>query len=288
MKRRNEFAIGVSVTAATIVVIFGILFLERPDFLKSGLRLELVVDSAEGIGNGSAVLYRGVRSGTVQSVSLDQKGVIVAIKVNRTTQIPSDSTFSIGTTSVLGGKVVRITPGNASTYLKEGARVEVKSSSGSNLLPGNPPVEGELQSLISNVDALTGKDVQQNLEASLANLRTSSKSLSAILEANQGKLAELLDSLESTATQAQEPLQAARDMLEANQGQVTAALKQTRQVASDIDAILFRLREGEGTLGQALTDKSLYRNLNDTLRNLDALVTDIRDNPKKYFNMSLF
>ena len=54
-------------------------------------------------------------------------------------------------------------------------------------------------------------------------------------------------------------------------------------------AILFEgMNRGEGSLGQLATNDSLYHNLNSTARDLDALITDLHENPKRYINLSLF
>ena len=44
-------------------------------------------------------------------------------------------------------------------------------------------------------------------------------------------------------------------------------------------------RKGEGTAGQLLHDKQLYDNMNGTANELQALIADIRKDPKKYLNV---
>ena len=45
---------------------------------------------------------------------------------------------------------------------------------------------------------------------------------------------------------------------------------------------------GKGNLGLLINDEGLYRNLNESARKLDALIEDIKANPKKYVKISVF
>ena len=60
-----------------------------------------------------------------------------------------------------------------------------------------------------------------------------------------------------------------------------------RAVAS-LRAVLDRIDRGEGTLGRLSTDDSLYQNLNRAAESVSALLDDVRANPKKYINVSIF
>ncbi len=68
---------------------------------------------------------------------------------------------------------------------------------------------------------------------------------------------------------------------------ITLVDRADRSLAS-LEDITTKLKQGEGTAGKLLTDKELYDKLNRTVEDLDALVKDIKANPKKYLGVSLF
>jgi len=55
-----------------------------------------------------------------------------------------------------------------------------------------------------------------------------------------------------------------------------------------VHSLLTRLQSGQGTLGRALNEDSLYQNLLFATINLDSLLTDFKRNPKKYIHFSVF
>jgi phospholipid/cholesterol/gamma-HCH transport system substrate-binding protein len=54
-----------------------------------------------------------------------------------------------------------------------------------------------------------------------------------------------------------------------------------------LNELMTRLNAGEGTAGQLLKDKQLYENMNGTVNELRALITAIKQDPKKYLNVKV-
>jgi phospholipid/cholesterol/gamma-HCH transport system substrate-binding protein len=56
----------------------------------------------------------------------------------------------------------------------------------------------------------------------------------------------------------------------------------------DLETITARVKNGDGSMGRLINDQELYDRLNKSVEALDALVTDIRQNPGRYVKLSLF
>ena len=68
-----------------------------------------------------------------------------------------------------------------------------------------------------------------------------------------------------------------------------------QQVASRIDSLADTLQEvtdrlaaSRGTIWRMAESDTLYVNLSRTLASLDSFITDLRENPKKYFTIKVF
>lgn len=57
---------------------------------------------------------------------------------------------------------------------------------------------------------------------------------------------------------------------------------------TSLEIVTTRLQEGQGTAGKLISDKELYDKMNRVMDDMNALVKDIKDNPKRYVKFSLF
>jgi phospholipid/cholesterol/gamma-HCH transport system substrate-binding protein len=61
-----------------------------------------------------------------------------------------------------------------------------------------------------------------------------------------------------------------------------------RSVLVRADTLFSRLESGRGSLGLLLNDPSLYRNSDSLMIDLRSLIADLKQNPKRYLNLSIF
>ncbi len=129
------------------------------------------------------------------------------------------------------------------------------------------------------------------LEASLANLNA----ITSGLRKGEGSLGQLINdpAFAKTLNQATSNLETMTAKL--NRGEGTAgkllnddALYKTIDgMAARLDTILQQLNDGQGTAGQLLHDKQLYENMNETVSEVQALIAEIKKDPKKYLNVKV-
>lgn len=129
------------------------------------------------------------------------------------------------------------------------------------------------------------------LEASLKNLEM----MTARINAGEGSLGKLLKddgfsrALAGAASNF-EQLSAKMNRGEGTIGKLMtddALFKKMNLVTDRLDQLMSRLNEGEGTAGQLMKDKRLYENMNKAVTELQALVADIRRDPRKFLNVKV-
>jgi phospholipid/cholesterol/gamma-HCH transport system substrate-binding protein len=86
----------------------------RAEFFKIG-----------GLSAGSDVQISGIRVGTVSETRLDPVTyvAIVTMSINEDVKLPEDTVASIDSQGILGGKYVRLEPGQATTFIAPGGRI---------------------------------------------------------------------------------------------------------------------------------------------------------------------
>ena len=63
---------------------------------------------------------------------------------------------------------------------------------------------------------------------------------------------------------------------------------QMTSISQELDDLIFQINKEEGSLGKLLNNDSLYNDLSSTIQSLEQLIDDIKLNPKKYVNISIW
>jgi phospholipid/cholesterol/gamma-HCH transport system substrate-binding protein len=129
------------------------------------------------------------------------------------------------------------------------------------------------------------------LEASLKNVEEVTRRISS----GEGSLGKLLkdEAFSNSLTSATTSLNQLTDRINRGEGTIgklitdDTVFKRLDSVTNRLDQLVTKLNEGEGTAGQLLKDKQLYENMNKTVTEMQALLADIRKDPKKYLNVKV-
>ena len=124
-----------------------------------------------------------------------------------------------------------------------------------------------LNSISGNVDFLLAAE-RENLQNAIANLTR----FSEMLGENSPRIDSIVRNLNSVSDQI-----ASADLI-----------RNLDATLADLDAILARVKSGEGTVGKLINDPALYESLNRSAENLASLLADLEAYPKRYVHFSLF
>ncbi len=65
-------------------------------------------------------------------------------------------------------------------------------------------------------------------------------------------------------------------------------ITEANKAVADLQTIVSKVNSGTGTLSQLINDERMYNNLNNAAENLDKLMIDLKENPKRYVSFSVF
>jgi phospholipid/cholesterol/gamma-HCH transport system substrate-binding protein len=173
----------------------------------------------------------------------------------------------------------------------------VKLEAGDTLRGINEP---ELAQTASELSA-TARNVLVRAEALLSPQAVSDiHATTSILPASAGQLRSAFSELRLAAAalkRTTESLDQARTgpALAAAIGRIDESARAMNAVAAQMErslaplqSVFAKVDQGHGTLGKLVNDTSLYTELNGAARELRALATDIKANPKRYVNVEIF
>ena len=158
------------------------------------------------------------------------------------------------------------------------------------------PLQEKLDKVLLNADLLlTGinnvlnKESQEHLKKTLSELsktmeefHSAAGSINGILDNNKGKI----DGIVTNFNKVSSDFSKISDSL--NKADLGKTAKNLQLTLNKVDKIMADLDSGKGTMGKLLKDDALYANLAKTSKELELLLQDVRLNPTRYVNVSLF
>jgi phospholipid/cholesterol/gamma-HCH transport system substrate-binding protein len=295
--RRTEAKVGFVVLVALLILLFSLLWVK--DFRLNHKRYEMTIvfPTVGGLTAGDPVHVAGVKKGQVKSVQLKTSGVNVLISLDSDVQLPVGSVFSIQNQGIMGEKFVSVEPGLGDQMLPPG-----RSVSG-HYQAGMSEVMGEVEELLRLVQGLANTlhetignpEARASIGESLENIRRFSKVLADLMDEQGGELSVALKDLRSAS-------RGFRELVVDNRSQIDSTLDQFHRASLDLEQLTEQLTEvsatfkkiagridrGEGALGEFVADETLYQDLTRTVKNLDELISEIKEHPQKYLRLEIF
>ncbi len=284
---RNLTALGLLVLLAGGVFIWGFFFLLGDPIGVGGDEVVIVMEDGAGLSRGDPVQLNGVQVGTVRGVELQPaEGVTVRIKVSGDIRLPAD-TRAVARSDVFGTHTVQLLPGQALVALEGGDTIQGLTQKPLTHLATE--LGGQARGIMASADSLLSPRAVGDLQATAAVLPEAAQQLRAAF----GELSLAAAALRRTAEEME------RSEAGAAAGQTLADVRQSARAATEtlhvmelsmqsLASVLGKMDRGEGTLGRLVNDTSLYVDLGATLAEVRALTSDIRENPKKYVQISVF
>jgi len=153
-----------------------------------------------------------------------------------------------------------------------------------------------LTETITGVNGLLNSDAKVNLQQTFANLNRASSALNGLLDNQSGSLAKTLNNAEAITSNLKTNSENINSTISnaklASEKLAALELKPTidslNAMITQLKGAVAKISSNEGTLGALINDKKLYNKLNDAILSAEILMDDLRTNPKRYVNISVF
>jgi phospholipid/cholesterol/gamma-HCH transport system substrate-binding protein len=307
MKISNETKVGIlSVTALTILIV-GFKFLKGQSLFKKDRKIYAVFNDLGGLEKSNQVKINGFIIGSVSNIQKKDKdlsGFVATINLDEEVNIPVNSKAII-TSPLVGSYFINIEKGDTTVYLKVGDTLGSKKDIGiiddvkAQLTPTLSKVRNTLDSLntvFGSVNGLINAEVKNHLQQTLANINRASSTLNGILDNSSGSITktlknteELTASLKSNADDIKATVANAKKASEKFAAiDIQPTIDNLNEAIGNMKHLIAKIKTNEGTLGALMNDKKLYNKLNDAILSAEILMDDLRKNPKRYVNVSVF
>ena len=302
MKITKEIKTAILVLSGILLFIFIFNYLKGENLLNSSRKITAIYDNVEGLIPSAAVTINGHKIGKVQDITFTEDGsgkLEVLMLIDSNFKFSKNSTAELYESGLIGGKAIAIVPANdgaenviSGDVLRSEIKPGLTDLVNQRLTPLQQKIEKVMEStdvLLANINSVFDEKTKSNirgsfsqLEQTIVSFESTSNALNALLQDNKTSITTTLDNFSNIS----------ENLSEVSSNLAEADLKQTinglQSTISNFDQLLKNIEKGEGSIGKLMKDEGLYNNLEGALGQMEALLEDMKLNPKRYVHFSLF
>jgi len=315
IKYQREIKIGIVFIIATLVLIWGLMYLKGLELLTSSRIFYAVYENVDGLVISNPVTLNGLQIGQVNVLTFDRRHngkIICELYIKNDFPFPKNSIARIRSSSILGSKEVAIILGNETAVAKNGdtLKTDIEASLSSEVNKQLLPLKRKAESLINSIDSVAtivqlvlNKNTRENLvqaidhvKDALANIAHATYSIDTLISTQRKNIAGIIVNIESISKNLKQNNEKITNIINnlsnvsdsLAKARIPATLMQVNLAVKSINSALEKINKGEGSLGLLLNDQKLYIDVENAARNLNLLIEDLKANPKKYLKISVF
>ena len=310
MKFTKEIKAGLIAILAIVGFVILFQFMKGKSVFTTDNIFYAKFDNVEGLAASNPVSINGLKVGQVDQIipitEPDGKiHFVVKVTIDDNFEFSKKSTLEIFEPGLMSGKEMRVNLAYGSPMAKDGDTLKgaFTLSMMNNISSQVGPVKDQLQvvlkrvdSLMVNANAMTDAQNQQAIRALLSSLNrtvtsfeSTSQQTNALLANNDPRIQKMLDNANLATVSARTTIDKyGRVADEVDVQKLNNTIDKLSLTADKLNGIISGIQNGEGSLGKLAKDEQLYQNLNESSANLNNLILDLKTNPKRYLNFSVF
>ena len=313
-EQKRYIKTGILFTIIIFITIWGVNYIRSNDLISNQIKLYGIYSDVKELSEGNHVFLNGTKIGKVSKVDFlngDLNKLVVEFQIRKGIQIPDSSIAMITSTDIMGTMGLKILLNtNTKTFYKSGDTLcsQVENSLSEEVNKQILPLKLKTENMLGTLDSLliafrsvfnpkTRSNIKQSFEhiqVTLLNLESTTSSLDTLMSTEKLRIAKIINNAESITTNLKNNNENIEKIL-SNFGDISDSLSASGfvNIIHNADTAIFKLNtvlnkveKGEGSLGLLIQDEKLYNELKKASSDLDDLLLDIKNNPKRYVRFS--
>jgi phospholipid/cholesterol/gamma-HCH transport system substrate-binding protein len=308
----NATKVGIFSVITIVIFFLGFQFLKGSNIFVTKNKYYAIYDKVDQLYPSNQIVINGYKIGIVGPMEYQASSgkILVQFIVDDDIPIPVNSTATIASTDLLGGKVVKITLGNATKYLESGDTMisEYQSDFTTEIANTLSPVVdkagkvmAELEITLKSINRVFKPGNPASIEESLTHLNQSLASVQKITYefeklAQSGTIQNSMKNVESITNNLKNNNQNLDRMLSnfaaisdtLRGADIGGAVASAKLAITNLQHIMGEIEKGNGSIGKLIKDEGLYNHLDSAVVSLDVVLKDLKKNPYRYVNVSVF
>jgi phospholipid/cholesterol/gamma-HCH transport system substrate-binding protein len=304
MKISREFKTGFIAVFVIALFIWGFNYLKGKNLFDPPSRTYFTeYQNVQGLSKTSEVTINGLVVGQVTRISFHsdpiKKGtLLVEFNVAGDFEFSKKSIAKIYSASLMGGKSLAIIPNFEGELAVSGdfLQGEIESDIFSSFSDKINPLQSKIENVIVSTDSLmvglnqildrrarreskmSISDINQTIE----NFNKTSLTINEIIENNRLKLSKSMTNIEKASSNF------AKVSDSINALELNKTMKKLQLTINNFNEVINKIDQGDGSMALLLNDKQLYDNLKNASKEMEELLKEVKEHPKRFVHFSIF
>lgn len=257
-------------------------------------------DNVSGLARGDLILVKGFKVGTVSDLELEESdSTMVQVNINDGVKVTRGSRLILKSTGLLGEKFLELVRNRDTDELVasgdflqgefEQGMLDSFGDKGGEVFDQLSASMDGIESLVQSMNEALNEENRDNIAVSLAEFAVITQELREVISGKKDDIdaitastKEILAGMEEVTSGKKEELAQTIDNLESLSHKLDSLSDEVDETTRSLNSILSKIDAGEGTLGKMVSDPNLYNNLDSLTVNLNKLIREIQNNPRKY------
>lgn len=303
------------VLAGVVALVVGINYLKGNNVFGNQRIFYAVYRNIGGLLESNPITINGFKVGQVSKIAFipDNSGrLVVTLMIDDPDiQFPLDTRARIYSSDLLGSKAVELQLGKNELYAMHGdtLKSDIETDLRDAVNQQIKPLKDKSEELVANIDSMIttigtflNDDTRDKFRASMNSISSTTRSLAittsrldTLVAQERIRIANIFRKVEiitsGLANSSDALSNAIYNISNISDSLARVDLIQTvesaNRVLAEVDSIMTKVDNGEGTLGMLVNNDELYNRLTKSSAALENLLEDMRINPHRYLNFSL-
>lgn len=292
MKLKNEAKIGLIVVLSLICTYIGVNFLKGTNIFSKENIYYTTFNNLNNVNVATPVKISGYKVGMVTKVKFDfaeGQGAVLVLSLNPDVVLTKGSHIAIAGNPLTGAELVITPPIEKGVVMNNGDTIPSLESSADILQVATQQILPQIVTILPEI-ANTAKRLNEilanpNLDSALVNINKSTMNLNQFIEKlniSTNKIPNVVNNMDSISKN----LKVFSN--EIAKIKIDSLVNGINEMSNTAKYISKQIKSKDNTAGLLLSDPALYKRLDSLIISADSLVNDIKAQPRKYINLSIF
>jgi ABC-type transporter Mla subunit MlaD len=295
----NELKVALTILVALVAAFLGYRVMNDLPLFRQSTVVYSYFERTDGLTPGNYVYVNGVKVGSVKRLELGKgDSVRVTMTFDLGVEIPENSVAYLESSGLLDEKAIIVERGDSPQNIEyggyldgvyRGGMMETLKQEGEALSEDISESFEQLNKLLAQLNNMLTDETKGQVDTVLKNIESTTEEVATIFRKKRSDLEmsiehaqKFLANVDTVSMRNKERVDSVLTGLDRSLTELEMLTRDLNQTNAELNQILTKINNGEGSFGKFVNDPSLYNNLDSLSAEMKLLIKNINEKPGEY------